>query len=73
MSDKQNTLPASRPRNKVPTGKYIAYDMPGDVLAYTCRPAPSSKRHDETEAEWLERTRARYVPAEAVNVRIESD
>jgi hypothetical protein len=69
MNDKQ----AARPRNKVPTAKYVAYELPGDAHTYTCRPAPSSKRHDETEDEWLERTRARFVPADAVNVRILSD
>jgi hypothetical protein len=63
----------AKPRNKVPTAKYIAYELPGDPETHTCRPAPSSKRHDETEDEWLERTRLRFVPADAVNVRILSD
>ena len=74
MTDKQDTPQASRPRNNVPTAKFIAYEMvdnPGHT--YTCRPAPSSRRHGETEDAWLERTRERFVPAEAVNVRIESD
>jgi hypothetical protein len=60
-------------RNKAPTAKYIAYELPGETHTYTCRPAPSSKLPDETEDEWLERTRARHVPAEAVNVRVETD
>ena len=73
MNEKQETREAAQPRNKTPTAKYIAYEMPGDTHTYTCRPAPSSKQHDETEEEWLERTKARFVPADAVNVRILSD
>jgi hypothetical protein len=70
MDDKQKP---PRPRNKIPTTKHIAYELPGDPHTYTCRPAPSSRRHDESEDDWLERTKARHVPADAINVRILSD
>jgi hypothetical protein len=73
--------PPPRPRNKVPTAKYIAYELPGAPgieppaapHTNTCRPAPSSRRHGESEDDWLARTRERFVPADAVNVRILSD
>jgi hypothetical protein len=78
MTDNDAKKPAPkpeppRPRNKVPTSKYIAYELPGSEHTHTCRPAPSSRRHGETEEAWLERTSARFVPADAINVRILSD
>jgi hypothetical protein len=42
-----------KPRNKTPSAKHIAYELPGSDHTYTCRPAPSSRRHDETEDQWL--------------------
>lgn len=61
-------------RNKVPTVRHIAYEMSDDPgHTYTCKPASSSKYPDETEEQWLERSKFKYVPADAVNVRIASD
>jgi hypothetical protein len=65
--------PAPVPRNKVPTAKHIAYELPGGDHTYTCRPAPSARKPGETEEQWLERTRFKYVPAEAINVRVVND
>lgn len=64
------------PRNRTPASRYIAYNIPGDAHTYTVRAAPSSRRWDdatgdwEPEDAWLERTKARGVPANASNVRI---
>lgn len=71
-NDNQKTL-STRTRNKIPTFKYIAYELPNDPHTYTCRPAPSSRRHEESEDDWLERTKAKYMPVDAINVRILSD
>lgn len=60
-------------RNKIPINKYISYTLPDSDNIFTCRPAPSSRKKDESEDDWLERTKKRFVPENAINVQILSD